>query len=58
MNVFTTIWSKFDKKAKGFISHDELEKIIDLLIYEESELLVDARIQMMEGELDKYTFEN
>jgi len=58
LNVFTAIWSQFDKKAKGFISHNELEKIIDLLIYEESELLLNARIEMAEGELDKYTFEN
>ena len=45
-------------KGKGFIKHDDLEQIIDLLIHEESELLLDSRIQMMEGELKKSTFEN
>tara|TARA_B110001450_G_C17556841_1_gene455028 strand:+ start:43 stop:555 length:513 start_codon:yes stop_codon:yes gene_type:complete len=58
LDVFTEIWSKYDKKGKGFISHDQLECIIDNLIQEESELLLDARIQMTEGDLDKYTFEN
>jgi hypothetical protein len=51
------MWSKFDKKGKGFISHEDLESIINLLIEDESEMLLDARIQMMEGELKKSTFD-
>jgi hypothetical protein len=30
--MFRSMWAKYDKKGKGFISHEELEKIIDLLI--------------------------
>jgi hypothetical protein len=29
LDVFTQIWSKFDKKGSGFISHDLLEMVID-----------------------------
>ena len=56
--MFSRSWAKFDKKGKGFIKHNQLEQIIDTLIDAESELLLDARIQMMEGELKKSTFEN
>jgi len=56
--VFSKSWAKFDQKGKGFIKYTELELIIDSLIYEEAELLLNAKIQMMEGELKKSLFES
>ena len=44
LNIFSGIWAEVDKRGKGFIKYSDLEKIIDRLIQEESELLLDARI--------------
>lgn len=43
LNIFTEIWSEFDKKGRGFIQYTSLELIMDRLISEESQMLFDAR---------------
>lgn len=58
LNQFSEIWSEFDKKGKGFIKYNELEQVMNRLISEESQMLFDARVKMMEGEMEKSEFEN
>ena len=58
LSQFSEIWSEFDKKGKCFIKYHELEQVINRLILEESQSLYDARMEMMEGEMDQSEFDN